>query len=233
MPLWAKKAFKDSITKSDKSIYPNIKNKVYHKYYERLNNIERLVSVFGEEVPEEFKEKFYRTKFYFYALYEETNSFDSDTSEPFKIKSEEERKYYLKFITEIVDKIHRESNDGELLKFMDKHLSLKNANDILEHYDKFVALLRIEKYGRDGLFTLMLYTADFKDNSHCYCCLDQINPKTLEKADLQIYQYKTSTMVKDILKMWKSTNNLEKMYNGFWGDYNDCWKFAEEVNPAL
>ena len=151
VPLWAKKAFKDSITKSDKSIYPNIKNKVYHKYYERLNNIERLVSVFGEEVPEEFKEKFYRTKFYFYALYEETNSFDSDTSEPFKIKSEEERKYYLKFITEIVDKIHRESDDGELLKFMDKHLSLKNANDILEHYDKFVALLRIEKYGRDGL----------------------------------------------------------------------------------
>ena len=73
------------------------------------------------------------------------------TSEPFKIKSEEERKYYLKFITEIVDKIHRESDDGELLKFMDKHLSLKNANDILEHYDKFVALLRIEKYGRDGL----------------------------------------------------------------------------------
>ena len=233
VPLWAKKAFKDSITKSDKSIYPNIKNKVYHKYYERLNNIERLVSVFGEEVPEEFKEKFYRTKFYFYALYEETNSFDSDTSEPFKIKSEEERKYYLKFITEIVDKIHRESNDGELLKFMDKHLSLKNANDILEHYDKFVALLRIEKYGRDGLFTLMLYTADFKDNSHCYCCLDQINPKTLEKADLQIYQYKTSTMVKDILKMWKSTNNLEKMYNGFWGDYNDCWEFAVKVNPAL
>ena len=33
--------------------------------------------------------------------------------------------------------------------------------------------------------------------------------------------------------MWKSTNNLEKMYNGFWGDYNDCWEFAEKVNPAL
>ena len=45
VPLWVKKVFKDIITKSDKSIYPNIKNKVYHKYYERLNNIERLVSV--------------------------------------------------------------------------------------------------------------------------------------------------------------------------------------------
>ena len=233
VPLWAKKAFKDSITKSDKSIYPNIKNKVYHKYYERLNNIERLVSVFGEEVPEEFKEKFYRTKFYFYALYEETNSFDSDTSEPFKIKSEEERKYYLKFITEIVDKIHRESDDGELLKFMDKHLSLKNANDILDHYDKFVSLLRIEKLGRDGLFTLSFYKAEFKEYSPYCCCLDQINPKYLSKADLQIDLHYLGTMAKDILKMWKSTPNLSSLYNGFWGDYNDCWEFAEKVNPAL
>ena len=233
VPLWAKKAFKDSITKSDKSIYPNIKNKVYHKYYERLNNIERLVSVFGEEVPEDFKEKFYRTKFYFYALYEETNRFDSDTSEPFKIKSEEERKYYLKFITEIVDKIHRESDDGELLKFMDKHLSLKNANDILDHYDKFVALLRIEKLGRDGLFTLIFYTANFENNSICACCLDQINPEDLEKLDLKIHDFNSYKMAKDILKMWKSTENLSTMYNGFWGDYNDGWELAKRVKDGL
>ena len=233
VPLWAKKAFKDSITKSDKSIYPNIENKVYHKYYERLDNIERLVSVFGEEVPEDFKEKFYRTKFYYYALYEETINCDSTTSEPFEIKSEAERKYYLKFITEIVDKIHRESDDGELLKFMDKHLSLKNANDILDHYDKFVALLRIEKLGRDGLFTLSFYKAEFKKYSPYCCCLDQINPKYLSKADLQIDLHYLGTMAKDILKMWKSTPNLSSLYNGFWGDYNDCWEFAEKVNPAL
>ena len=233
VPLWAKKAFNKSIIKSDKSILPYIENKVYHKYYERLDNIERLVSVFGEEVPEEFKEKFYRTKFYFYALYEETNSFDSDTSEPFKIKSKEERKYYLKFITEIVDKIHRESDDGELLKFMDKHLSLKNANDILDHYDKFVALLRMEKLGRDGLFTLIFYKANFEENFSEYCCLDQINPKYLSKADLQIDLHYLGTMAKDILKMWKSTPNLSSLYNGFWGDYNDCWEFAKKVNPAL
>ena len=230
VPLWAKKVFKDIITKSDKSIYPNIKNRVYHKYYKRLDNIERLVSVFGEEVPEDFKEKFYKTKFYYYALYEETDSFDSHTSEPFEIKNEEERKHYLKYITEIVDKIHRESDDGELLKFMDKHLSLKNASDILDHNDKFVALLRIEKFGRDGLFTLMLY---FEDDFNGLCCLDQINPKYLSKANLEIYKYNPSTMASDILAMWKSTNNLEKMYNGFWGDYNDCWEFAEKVNPAL
>ena len=230
VPLWAKKVFKDIITKSDKSIYPNIKNRVYHKYYKRLDNIERLVSVFGEEVPEDFKEKFYKTKFYYYALYEETDSFDSHTSEPFEIKNEEERKHYLKYITEIVDKIHRESDDGELLKFMDKHLSLKNANDILDHYDKFVALLRIEKLGRDGLFTLMLY---LEEDFNGFCCLDQINPKYLSKVNLEIYKYNPSTMASDILAMWKSTNNLEKMYNGFWGDYNDCWEFAEKVNPAL
>ena len=233
VPLWAKKAFNKSIIKSDKSILPYIENKVYHKYYERLDNIERLVSVFGEEVPEEFKEKFYRTKFYYYALYEETINCDSTTSEPFEIKSEAERKYYLKFITEIVNKIHRESADGELLRFMDKHLSLKNANDILDHYDKFVSLLRIEKLGRDGLFTLSFYKAEFKKYSPYCCCLDQINPKYLSKADLQIDLHYLGTMAKDILKMWKSTPNLSSLYNGFWGDYNDCWEFAEKVNPAL
>ena len=233
VPLWAKKAFNKSIIKSDKSILPYIENKVYHKYYERLDNIERLVSVFGEEVPEDFKEKFYRTKFYYYALYEETINCDSTTSEPFEIKSEAERKYYLKFITEIVNKIHRESADGELLRFMDKHLSLKNANDILDHYDKFVALLRIEKLGRDGLFTLSFYKAEFKKYSPYCCCLDQINPKYLSKADLQIDLHYLGTMAKDILKMWKSTPNLSSLYNGFWGDYNDCWEFAEKVNPAL
>ena len=233
VPLWAKKVFKDIITKSDKSIYPNIKNKVYHKYYERLNNIERLVSVFGEEIPEDFKEKFYKTKFYYHALYEETNGSDSHINEPFEIKSEEERKYYLKFITEIVDKIHRESDDGELLRFMDEHLSLKNANDMLDYHDKFVALLRIEKYGRDGLFTLIFYTANLDDSFNKYCCLDQINSKYLLNANLLIDQHNSSTMTKDILEMWKATSNLEKMYNSFFGDYNDCWEFAEKVNSEL
>lgn len=229
VPLWAKKAFRES----DKSIYPDIKSRVYHKYYERIENIEKLISVFGEEIPEDFKESFYKTKFYFYTLYNETRGLDSITNRPFEIVRGEERKYYLKFITEIVDKIHRESDDAELLKFMDKHLSLKNPNAILDHYDKFVALLRIEKLSRDGLFTLILYTADFKDNSHCYCCLDQINPKYLSEVNLEIYEFYQSSMAKDILKMWKSTKNLDEIYNGFWGDYNDCWEFAEKVNPAL
>ena len=228
VPLWAKKAFYTIMTETY-----DFENIVYSKYSERLDNIERLVSVFREEIPEDFKEKFYRTKFYYYALYIETIHSDEDTSEPFKIKSEEERKYYLKFITEIVDKIHRESDDGELLRFMDKHISLKNANDILDHNDKFIALLRIEKYGRDGLFTLSFYKAKFKYNYNWFCCLDQINPKELSEMDLRIIEGYRGTMTKDILKMWKSTNNLEKMYNVFWGDYNDCWEFAEKVNREL
>ena len=232
IPLWAKKVFPDTVIKEKGRLYPRTINRFYHKYYSRLENIESLIKVFGEEIPDDFKEKFYKTKFYFHALLYETEKFDSHKSAPIEIKSEEERKYYLKFITEIVDKMHRESNDGELIKFMDKHLSLKNPNAILEEYDKLVALLRIEEFGRDGLFTLMFYTADFKDNLNRYCCLDQINPKYLLDANLQIYKYNPSTMAKDILKLWKTTN-LEKAYNGFWGDYNDGWEFAEKVNQGL
>ena len=230
VPLWAKKIFDFNTIDTDEYSYVD---RVYYKYSERLDNIERLVSVFGEEIQEDFKENFYKTKFYYYALYTENTNSDEKTSEPFKIKSKEERKYYLKFITEIVDKIHRESDDGELLKFMDKHLSLKNANDILDHNDKFIALLRIEKYGRDGLFTLSFYMAKFKYNYNWFCCLDQINPKELSEMNLRIIESYRGTMAKDILKMWKSTNNFEKMYNVFWGDYNDCWEFAEKVNRAL
>ena len=230
VPLWAKKIFDFNTIDTDEYGYVD---RVYYKYSERLDNIERLVSVFGEEIQEDFKENFYKTKFYYYALYTENTNSDEKTSEPFKIKSKEERKYYLKFITEIVDKIHRESDDGELLKFMDKHLSLKNANDILDHNDKFIALLRIEKYGRDGLFTLSFYMAKFKYNYNWFCCLDQINPKELSEMNLRIIESYRGTMAKDILKMWKSTNNFEKMYNVFWGDYNDCWEFAEKVNRAL
>src|SRR5699024_2012012 len=153
----------DTVIKEKGRLYPRTINRFYHKYYSRLENIESLIKVFGEEIPDDFKEKFYKTNFYFHALLYETEKFDSHKSAPIEIKSEEERKYYLKFITEIVDKMHRESNDGELIKFMDKHLSLKNPNAILEEYDKFIALLRIEEFGRDGLFTLMFYTADFKD----------------------------------------------------------------------
>lgn len=233
IPLWAKKAFPDKYIFYKGKSFPDIINKAEYKYRARLDNIESLITVFREEIPENFKEKFYKTKFYYYALYFETLRFDSDKSKPININSEEERKYYLKFISQIVEKMHKESNDGELLKFMDKHLSLKNPDSILNQYDKLVALLRIENFGRDGLFTLMLYTAEFKDNSHCYCCLDQINPKYIQEANLHIYEFYPSSMAKDILKLWKATDNLEKKYNGFWGDYNDCWELAEELKDGL
>ena len=232
VPLWAKKMFPDAFIEAEGRLYLETINRFYHKYYNKLENIERLIKIFGEEIPADFKEKFYKTKFYYYALSFETENFDLHKSEPIEIKSEEEKEYYLKFIAEIIDKVHRESNDAGLINFMDKHLSLKDSNYILEEYDKLVALLRIEKYGRDGLFTLMLYTADFKDNPYKYCCLDQINPEYLQNSNLQIYKFNPSTMAKDILKLWKTTN-LEKAYNGFWEDYNDGWKFAENINKGL
>ena len=131
----------------------------------------------------------------------------------------------------MVDKIHRESEDGELLKFMDKHLSLKNVEDILEKYNKLTALLRIEKYGRDGLFTLMFYLNDL-GNETLQSCLDQINSKKPKKIKI-MPDNNSNKMAKDILAMWKSTENLSTMYNGFWGDYNDGWDFAERVKDGL
>lgn len=233
VPLWAKKAFPDKYIFYKGKSFPDIINKAEYKYRARLDNIESLITVFREEIPEDYIEKFYKTKFYFYALYFETVRFDSHKSKPININSEEERKCYLKFISQIVEKMHKESDDGELLKFMDKHLSLRNPDAILNQYDKLVALLRIEKFGRDGLFTLMLYTADFQDNSLCYCCLDQINPKYLQETNLQVYEFNPSQLAKDILKLWKTSKSGIEEYNAFWGDYNDGWEFVKEVKDGL
>ena len=120
-----------------------------------LNNIETLMNIFEEEIPEEFKRKFYRVKFYHKALYYEHNK--SDIDQKFYIENETERKYYLEFVSDLIDKIHRESDDADLLKFMDKNLKIKDIDKILEDYIKLIALLRIEKYGREGLFTLRLF----------------------------------------------------------------------------
>ena len=71
-------------------------NTVYNKYYKRLNNIQRFLSIFEEEIPESFKDRFYRTKFNFYALYIETFKNDAFYDDnPIKINNEEERKYFF------------------------------------------------------------------------------------------------------------------------------------------
>ena len=226
VPLWAKKVLDYLDTGTWETI--QTENRFFNRYYSRIEIFEKLISVFGEEIPEDFKEKFYKTKFYYYALYNETNNCDSFKGKPFEIKNEEERKYYLKFITEIVDKIHRKSDDGDLLTFMDKHLSLKNPDDILDKYYKLTSLLRIEKFGRDGLFTLIFYLHEFENNLTLQSCLDQIDSKNFEKLKI-MPDDNSHKMAKDILKLWKSNNNLEKMYNGFWGDFNDGWKLTERL----
>lgn len=233
IPLWAKKALANIVVKEQGSEFPKVINKFNNKYYDRLENIEKLIAIFGEEIPDDFKEKFYKTKFYYYALLNETKNFDSHHSKPIEINSEEERNYYLKFVSEIVNKIHIESNDRALIKFMNKHLSLKNPEAILDDYSKFVTLLRIEKFGRAGLFTLMLFTFDFEHEHNYSCCLDQINPILLPNFNSQIDKHNLSPIAKDILKIWNSTGISEKTYNEFWGDYNDGWNFAEKVNDGL
>lgn len=144
LELWAKKElnYNSEMSKISKS----------------LENIEKIINIFDEEIPEEFKRKFYKIKFYERALLCEQNQ--SDVSQNFLIENETERKYYAEFVKEIIDKIHRESNDAELLQFLDKNLQLKDIDNILDDYEKITAILRIEKYGRDGLFTLRFFKKD-------------------------------------------------------------------------
>ena len=45
-------------------------------------------------------------------------------------------------------------------------------------------------------FTLMLYTANFKNKYNHICCLDQIEPKYLQYVNLQFHQVKSNSMHK-------------------------------------
>ena len=76
VPLWAKKMFPDAFIEAEGRLHLETINRFYHKYYNKLENIERLIKIFGEEIPADFKEKFYKTKFYYYALSFETEKFD-------------------------------------------------------------------------------------------------------------------------------------------------------------
>ena len=141
LELWAKREFSSNYMSS--------------KFDEPMQNIEKIINIFDEEIPEEFKRKFYKIKLYEKALLTE----EIEVYQNFLIENETERKYYAEFLKEIIDKIHRESNDAELLQFMDKNLQLKDIDNILDDYEKITAILRIEKYGREGLFTLRLFSS--------------------------------------------------------------------------
>ena len=141
LELWAKREFSSNYMSS--------------KFDEPMQNIEKIINIFDEEIPEEFKRKFYKIKLYEKALLSE----EIEVYQNFLIENETERKYYAEFLKEIIDKIHRESDDAELLQFMDKNLQLKDIDNILDDYEKITAILRIEKYGREGLFTLRLFSS--------------------------------------------------------------------------
>ena len=142
LELWAKREFSSNYMSS--------------KFDEPMQNIEKIINIFDEEIPEEFKRKFYKIKLYEKALLSE----EIEVYQNFLIENETERKYYAEFLKEIIDKVHRESNDAELLQFMDKNLQLKDIDNILDDYEKITAILRIEKYGREGLFTLRFFKKD-------------------------------------------------------------------------
>ena len=225
LDLWAKKLY-----------YTNTKEGE-GKYYEALQSIEKIISVFYEEIPEEFKEKYYRTKFYNKALCLETR--DNDNLDLINTDiSETEKRYYSKFLSEIIEKIYKESKDGKLLKFMDKYLGIKDIDKILTDYKRFVALLRIEKYGRDGLFTMILYDHKNQRSDQSYhkdfmCrALDMEDIKKFNsiendkmfflKDDTTLQQlYGTSNHFSlDILKLWCNTDHTNR-FNCFFADYDN------------
>ena len=225
--LWSKKFF--STVYEDENGNQSIESDLpFTKYNKQITNIENFISIFNEELPDDFKEDFYKTKFYYYALLFEINEKDADVSSTIPVKSEEERNYYIKFIESTIEKIHIISADGELLRFMDKHLPISESSQILEQYERLVALIRIEKYGRNGLYTLMLFNNDFNDYFDKesldlqYCCLEQISRKFVQSNELTIYEYYFGNLAKDILQLWKSDEHKddENSYNYFWEDYN-------------
>ena len=242
--IWAKRFFYEgSFRNYGKKVIENQGIDIYDK---QITDIENLLSIFSEEIPENFKEEFYKTKFYFYALLSETIPLHhGDFGPPFTIKSEEERSYYIKFIENIIEKMHRESSDGELLRFMDKHLKIKDSSQILQQSIKLATLLRIEKYGRYGLYTLILYESK-KNGEFNFCCLEQLYGDALDKVSCM----NTESFAKDILRLWNMDNDKKRTQNYFWGDnlslprktnptdrynayYSEKFKFVDETYTML
>ena len=238
LDLWAKKLYETNTPEKD------------GKYYEELQTIEKIISIFDEEIPAEFKEKYYRIKFYNKALCLETRDNDDIDIVNTDI-SEKEKSYYIKFLTEIIEKMHTESKDGELLRFMDKYLSIKDVDNILTDYKRFVALLRIEKYGRDGLFTMILYDHKNQRSDQSYhkdfiCrALDMEDRRKLNSIEKdKMYLLKDSITLEqlygtsnafclDILKLWENTDHTNR-FNSFFADYdnrqnNDWWKDIQSI----
>ena len=160
----------------------------------------------------------------------ESKKIDAIKSAPFQIKSEEEKQYYMKFITDIIDKMHRESKDGALLQFMDKYLSLKDINSILNEHEKLVALLRIEKYGREGLFTLALFKGIPFNHNYYNCCLDQVSMSSSAILEDSI---NNSEMANDILKLWYNYDRPEDSYNRFWGTYESSAELKSDLKKSF
>lgn len=188
--LWAKKKF---TTKEG-------------SYYNEAKQIEKILLIFDELIPEEFKREFYRIMFYSNALMCEY--YENDVNKQFTIGNNTERKYYAEFLSEIIEKVHKDSKDAELLRFMDTNLPIRDIEQILNDYEKVIALLRIEKQGREGLFTLKLFrdrilngrTGTIKRNENLELVL------TFDELD----ECLSLETLKEIYKVFKVTFNYRK-----------------------
>ena len=65
----------------------------------------------------------------------------------------------------MIQEIYTASTDRQVIKFMDKYIKTKSSTSILNDKIALTTLLRIHKLGREGLFILPYFRADWHYNS--------------------------------------------------------------------
>lgn len=126
----------------------------YTKYNDQFRYLFNIIAIYDNYLPKKFKEKAYKADFLRLASILEISiksHHDCPVGEDIK---EEEKTYYLLFITDMIQEIYTTSTDRQVIKFMDKYIKTKSSTSILNDKIALTTLLRIHKLGREGLFTL-------------------------------------------------------------------------------
>ena len=137
----------------------------YTKYDDQFRYLFNIIAIYDNYLPNKFKEKTYKADFLRLASILEIyikSHHDCPVGEDIK---EEEKTYYLLFITDMIQEIYTTSTDRQVIKFMDKYIKTKSSTSILNDKIALTTLLRIHKLGREGLFTLPYFRVDWHYNS--------------------------------------------------------------------
>lgn len=161
----------------------------YDQYNEKMLYLFDIIDIYNEYLPKDFKEKVYKTDFLRIASLSEIISLN--TMGPIKPpKTEEERTYFLLFIEDLKQQIYTTSTDTKVINFMNKYISSQTTEQILDDTKNLSALLRIYKFGREGLFTLNLFLSDnLRDRKFGDSTLEELNlsEKVASPSDFSYY----------------------------------------------